>query len=98
MKRSFYVYFLTNATRTVLYTGMTNNLARRVYEHRSQRIPGFTQRYHITELIYYECYESAWDAIEREKQLKTWRREKKAALVDAFNPTWKDLYDDLWLE
>ena len=97
-KRSFYIYLLTNKKNSVLYTGMTNNLARRVYEHKEKLVPGFTEKYNVQKLVYYECYESSWDAIDREKQIKKWRREKKDALVETYNPEWRDLFDDLWLE
>ena len=77
---------------------MTNNLARRVYEHKEKLVQGFTEKYNVNKLVYYECYENAWDAIDREKQIKKWRREKKNALVESYNPVWLDLYNDLWLE
>lgn len=88
--KRYYVYILTNNTRT-LYVGITSDLARRILEHREMRIPGFTARYKITQLICYEEYATAWQAIEREKQIKGWTRAKKIALIEKVNPHWEDL-------
>lgn len=88
--RSFYVYILSNASRT-LYVGVTNDLARRVLEHRSKSRPGFTAKYNVTQLVYFEETANVLAAIEREKEIKGWRREKKVALIKATNPTWRDL-------
>ena len=74
-----------------MYVGMTNNLARRVAEHREGLVPGFTRRYGVKQLAYFEDFQSAREAIEREKQIKGWRREKKIALIESFNPRWDDL-------
>ena len=74
-----------------LYTGLTNNLLPRVFEHRQGLIEGFTQKYRIHRLVYFESFEDVRDAIRREKQIKPWRREKKVALIQANNPTWEDL-------
>ena len=90
----YYVYFLTNWNNKVLYIGMTNNLKRRVYQHKEKQIDGFTKKYNVTKLVYYEVYEDALAAIAREKQLKKWRRSKKNNLVNKMNPGWKDLSDD----
>lgn len=76
-----------------LYTGMTSDLARRVEEHRQHLVPGFTSRYDITRLVWYEVTDSALAAISREKEIKGWRRSKKVALVESVNPDWKDLAD-----
>lgn len=92
MHTSSYVYLLTNKSNNVLYTGVTNNLIRRIYEHKSKLIKGFTQKYNIDRLVYYEVCESILVAIEREKKIKGWTRKKKDTLVNAFNPTWEDLY------
>jgi putative endonuclease len=91
MRRSYYVYMLTNWGQTVLYTGMTNDLVRRLTEHRSGEIAGFTKRYHVDRLVYYEEFQYVLDAIEREKEIKGWRRSKKADLINDFNPEWQDL-------
>ena len=86
----YYVYVMTNAVRT-LYIGVTNDLERRAYEHKQKLLDGFTKKYNITMLVYYEETGDASSAIAREKQLKGWRRSKKIALVESFNPRWKDL-------
>lgn len=93
--KTYYVYFLSNATNRVLYIGVTNDLIRRVYEHREHLVAGFTQKYNVSKLVYFEQVEDVRSAISREKQLKRWRREKKNFLVDRFNPAWKDLYPEL---
>jgi len=90
----YYIYIMTNKNNTVLYTGMTNDLARRVWEHKEKTIKGFTSRYNIAKLVYYEIYNSAYDAIAREKQIKAGSRQKKLNLVNGVNPEWKDLYCD----
>jgi len=89
MKR-YYVYIMTNKSRT-LYTGVTSNLQRRVYEHRHKLIPGFTSKYNITKLVYYEETQDVRAAIAREKQIKGWLRVKKVALIESVNPGWDDL-------
>ncbi len=88
--RSFYVYFLTNQSNSTLYVGMTNNLERRLSEHRSGA-GGFTSRYRLYKLVYYEVLPTAMDAIRREKQLKGGSRRKKIALIESMNPQWIDL-------
>jgi len=88
--RSYYVYIMTNPSRT-LYTGVTANLERRVFEHKSKLIPGFTSKYNITLLVYYEIYADIREAITREKQIKGWKRFKKIALIETLNPGWEDL-------
>ena len=88
--KQFYVYIMTNKSRT-LYTGVTNDLERRVYEHKQKRIPGFTAKYNITRLIYFEVTEDVGAAIAREKQIKGWLRTKKIALIESVNPGWADL-------
>ena len=90
---SYYVYIMTNKYRNVLYTGMTNDLIRRVYEHRNHLIKdSFTARYNVTRLVYFEMTEDVRSAIEREKQIKSWSRARKDALVETQNPTWDDQY------
>ncbi len=90
MTQNYYMYIMTNRSRT-FYVGITNNLERRVYEHKQKLIDGFTKRYNISRLVYYEVFTDVRDAIAREKQVKDWRREKKIALIESMNPTWKDL-------
>lgn len=89
--RSYFVYLLVNWNNTVMYIGVTNDLERRHWEHRLKMSPGFTQKYNVTKLVYYEEAPDIISAIAREKQLKGWRREKKNKLVEAMNPEWKDL-------
>lgn len=89
----YYVYIMTNKSRT-LYTGVTNNLERRVGEHKSKAIPGFTSKYNITKLVYYEEGSDINVAIAREKQIKGWLRAKKIALIESTNPEWRDLSED----
>ncbi len=90
----YYVYILTNHHRNVLYTGVTNDLARRVYEHKNHMLPGFTTKYNIDMLVYFEKTGHAKEAISREKQIKGWSRVKKNALVESMNPNWSDLSTD----
>lgn len=93
---NYYVYILTNRSKT-LYTGVTNDLIRRVYEHKQKLIPGFTQKYNIDRLAYYEDTVDVTAAIAREKQIKGWLRVKKIALIESMNPEWRDLSAD-WYE
>ena len=86
----YYVYIMTNGKRT-LYTGVTNNLYRRVYEHKEKLVPGFTKRYNIDYLVYIECTSDVVAAITREKQIKCWTRAKKISLIESSNPEWRDL-------
>ena len=90
----YYVYMLTNWKNNVLYIGVTNNLSRRLYEHQNHMVPGFTDRYNVCKLVYYEACGDVRSAIAREKELKAWRREKKNALVEKNNPEWRDLSED----
>ena len=94
MSRTFWVYILTNQTHSVLYTGMTGNLPRRVYEHKEKLVPGFTAKYQATELVHAEPYNRATEAIAREKQIKGGSRAKKIVLIQENNPEWKDLSFD----
>ena len=87
----YYVYILTNKTKTVLYTGVTNNLKRRIYEHKNKLIDGFTKRYNVDRLVYYETTSDAKSAIMREKQIKNLLRRKKEDLINTMNPNWDDL-------
>ena len=90
MTKQYYVYIMTNRNRT-LYIGMTNNLERRVHEHKHGLFPGFTSKYKMTQLVYYEVGDDVRAAIAREKELKGWLRAKKRALIEAMNPEWEDL-------
>ena len=92
----YYVYILTNKTNNVMYIGMTNNLARRLYEHRHELIDGFTKKYHLHKIVYYEEFQDVKLAIKREKILKSLLRSKKNKLVESKNPNWDDLYDRLF--
>jgi putative endonuclease len=93
MSKEYFVYIMTNKSR-MLYTGITNNIERRVYEHKNKLIPGFTSKYNITKLVYYEAGSDISVAIAREKQIKGWLRAKKIALIESMNPDWKDLSED----
>jgi putative endonuclease len=95
MEHRYFVYILTNRHHTVLYTGVTNDLLRRVFEHRDKSIAGFTNRYNIDQLVYYEETPDVNAAIAREKQIKAGSRMKKIALIDGMNPEWHDLYNSL---
>lgn len=92
----YYVYILSNKSHTTLYTGVTNDLVRRVYEHRTHADPkSFTAQYNVTKLVYYEYTNDVKAAIQREKQIKSWNRKRKDALVDTMNPDRKDLYPEI---
>jgi putative endonuclease len=91
--RRYYVYIVTNKANRVLYTGVTNNLNRRMYEHKNKIIKGFTQKYNVSKLVYFEETTDAYSAISREKQIKGGSRAKKIALIEAVNPDWKDLFE-----
>jgi len=95
--KSYYVYILTNWNDRVLYVGVTNNLERRIWEHQTGAVEGFTKKYKIKKLVYFEETGDVSAAIEREKEIKRWRREKKNALVNLMNPGWKDLSEE-WKE
>ena len=91
----YYVYILTNYTNTVLYTGVTNNLLRRVSEHREKKADSFTKRYNTWKLVYFEEGNDIREAIQREKQIKAGPRARKVALVETTNPKWRDLWPDI---
>lgn len=97
MSKDYYIYIMTNKSRT-LHTGVTGDLMRRVYEHKHKLIKGFTSKYKIQYLVYYETTSSIDSAIEREKQIKGWLRAKKIALIDSMNPEWKDLSKEWFAE
>ena len=91
LEKNYYVYILTNDWGNVMYIGMTSNLERRLYEHKHELADGFTKRYHVHKLVYYEQTNDAYSAVTRERQLKGWTRKRKDALVEAVNPNWEDL-------
>ena len=92
---NYYVYILTNKHHTVLYTGVTNDLARRVSEHREKLAPGFTSRYNVSTLAYYEPFDDINAAIARERQIKAGSRQDKLDLINGSNPEWRDLFEEL---
>ena len=91
----YWVYFLTNQPRSTLYVGVTNDLVRRVYEHREGQVKGFTKRYGLKMLIHFERYDDPTTAIQREKNIKHWPRLWKLQLIESSNPKWRDLYNDI---
>ena len=91
---AYFVYILANKPRGTLYVGVTNDLVRRVYEHREGAVPGFTRRYGLKQLVHFERYENPATAIQREKNIKHWSRAWKLDLVASSNPQWRDLYSD----
>ena len=93
LTKTYYVYIMANKHRTI-YTGMTNDLQKRVYQHKTKSIPGFTGRYGVVNLVYYESTNDVHVAIAREKQIKGWLRSKKVALIESMNPQWRDLADE----
>jgi putative endonuclease len=97
LNRRFFVYILSNRRRGVLYIGLTNDLIRRLSEHKAKLVPGFTKTYGVVMLVYYEEYSSVMEARAREATLKRWRRAWKIQLIDEFNPDWRDLSDELAL-
>ena len=91
MNKQYYVYIITNKSNRVLYTGVTNDLRKRVYEHKNKLIKGFTSRYNVDKLVFYDVCDDIESAILREKQIKGWLRRKKVALIESMNPEWRDL-------
>jgi putative endonuclease len=96
--KQYYVYMMTNEWRTVLYTGVTNSLQTRVWQHKNKSVDGFTKKYNCSLLVYIEIYDEIDQAIAREKQIKGWSRAKKNALVNTTNPQWKDLAADWYTD
>jgi len=92
--RQYYVYILTNKTNRVLYTGVTNDLIRRMFEHKNKLVEGFSKKYNLTKLVYYDLTSDVKSAIKREKQLKNWHRGWKINLINQFNTEWKDLSEE----
>lgn len=95
MEKLYCIYIMTNKGNSVLYTGVTSDLKKRIFQHKNKQVPGFTSRYHVDKLVYYEVSSDSYSAISREKQIKAGSRKKKLHLINSFNPEWKDLYDDL---
>jgi len=93
--KQFYVYIMTNKANTVLYTGITNDIRRRVCEHKKKLVEGFAKKYNVVKLVYYEAFGDCISAIKREKQLKAGPRKKKEALINSINPQWEELYERL---
>ena len=93
--KMYYVYILTNKYNKVLYVGITNDLIRRTYEHKSNLVEGFTSKYNVHKLVYYDLTSDVMSAITREKQVKGWTRNKKIKLIESMNPGWKHLYDEI---
>lgn len=93
MQKQYYVYIMTNEHNSVIYTGVTQDLKKRTYEHREKMVDGFTKKYNINKLVYYEIFDSSCSAITREKQIKCTSRQKKVNLIKTLNPDWDDLYD-----
>lgn len=93
MEKSYFVYIMSNSSK-MLYTGVTSDVETRAFQHKSKRIPGFTQRYNLHKLVYIEKFSSVREAVGREKQIKGWLRSKKVALIESVNPQWFDLAED----
>jgi putative endonuclease len=92
---AYYVYMLASRKHGTLYIGVTSDLVRRVYEHKAKFLPGFTAKYGVDRLVWYEVYDDPTNAITREKELKKWRRAWKIRLIEEMNPAWNDLYDEI---
>jgi len=93
--KTYYVYFLASKRKGTLYVGITNDLIRRIHEHKNNQIDGFTRKYKIHRLVYYEQFDDSYSAIQREKRLKRWLRKWKIELIESVNPDWCDLYEKL---
>ena len=93
--KNSYVYIMANVNNSVIYTGITNDLKRRVYEHKEKKMKGFTAKYNVDKLVYYEYFTDIEQAINREKQIKGWVRQKKNDLINEFNEKWVDLFSEL---
>ncbi|MBP7859719.1 GIY-YIG nuclease family protein [Patescibacteria group bacterium] len=95
MDKQYFIYILTNKNNTVLYTGITSNLQKRIWEHKNKIVEGFSKKYNLTKLIYYETFDNPTNAIDREKQLKAGNRKKKIELIEKNNKEWEDLYNSI---
>jgi putative endonuclease len=93
--RNYFIYIATNKNNTVLYTGVTNNLRRRIYEHKNKLVSGFTEKYNVDKLVYYEVFDNVKEAIFREKQIKAGSRRKKIELIESINNGFTDLYEEI---
>ncbi len=93
-KNNYFVYIISNWNNKVIYIGVTNDLERRLYEHKNKLFDGFTKKYNLNKLVYYEVTSDIKSAIQREKEIKKWRREKKNQLIEAINPKWEELLED----
>ncbi len=93
--KQMWVYILASRRNGTIYTGVTNDLIRRVHEHRTHAAPGFTEKYHVTKLVWFEAHEDAEQAIKREKAIKNWSRKWKLELIEKMNPEWEDLWDEI---
>lgn len=93
--KQFYVYILASKRNGTLYTGVTSNLTQRVWQHKNDMVEGFTRKYNVKKLVYYEVHDNAESAITREKRIKKWKRNWKLRLIEEKNPQWKDLYDEI---
>jgi len=97
MDKDFYVYFFASKRNGTLYMGVTSDLVQRIWQHKNKLIKGFTQKYNVNKLVYYEAHPDAESAITREKQIKKWRRTWKMRIIEEKNPDWNDLYNDIIL-
>jgi putative endonuclease len=95
-ENTYHVYILTKERNSVFYVGVTNNLSRRIYEHKQGLVPGFTKKYDVKMLVYYESYDDIYTALKREKIIKKWKRKFKVNAIEKMNPEWKDLYFELY--
>ena len=95
MNKQAYVYLMTNISNKVIYTGVTSDLIKRIYEHKSKLIGGFTKKYNVNKLVYYEIHDDISEAIKREKQIKNWSRQKKIDMINILNEDWKDLCESI---
>jgi len=93
--KKFYIYILCNKRNGTLYTGITSDLIKRIYEHRNKLVNGFTKKYHVHRLVWYEIHEVIESALSREKQIKKWKRKWKLELIEKHNPEWNDLYENI---
>ena len=93
--KTYYIYILASERNGTLYIGVTNNLIRRIYEHKNDLIEGFTNKYNVHKLVYYEQVNDVYSAMQREKRLKKWKRKWKLGLIESVNPDWNDLYEEL---
>ncbi|OFW87803.1 MAG: hypothetical protein A3J37_01180 [Alphaproteobacteria bacterium RIFCSPHIGHO2_12_FULL_45_9] len=95
MKENFYVYILANKTHEVIYTGVTSDLVKRIWQHKNKIADGFTSKYNVNKLVFYEVHDNAESAIKREKNIKGWKRDWKDQLIEKENPRWDDLYESI---